>query len=135
MAKRRMLLVGLTVAVVTVGAWSLGGSATGPRLRVENYPEVRVGLSQAEVEELLGGPPGNYGRYARVGESMVTCEGYLVPPSSVEQIWCDDSTRFEIYFDERGRVVGHHKRAGYQQTPPEGVFAGLWRLARRQLGV
>lgn len=85
MAKRRMLLVGLTVAVVAVGVWSLGGSPTGPRLRVENYPEVRVGLSQAEVEELLGGPPGNYGRY--VGESMVTCEGYLAPPSSVEQIW------------------------------------------------
>jgi hypothetical protein len=55
------------------------------------------------------------------------------PPGSVERIWCDDSTRFEIYFDAQGRVVGHHERAGYQQAPPDGKQ--LWRMARRQLGL
>jgi hypothetical protein len=87
------------------------------RLNVEGFKHIRNGLTWAEVEELLGGPPGNYGRYAG-GMSKMTMEGYLAPPGSIEQIWCDDTNRFEIYFDANDRVVGFHRRAGFLQEPP-----------------
>ena len=97
------------------------------RLATENFALVKNGLTQTEVEALLGGPPGNFGRYANGG--FMTLEGYLSPPGSIELIWCDDNNRFEIYFDQQKRVVGYHRRAGYSQGGQEGFFA--W--CRRQL--
>jgi hypothetical protein len=90
---------------------------SGERLRVENFRRVRAGLPQAEVEELRGRPPGNYGRHA--GDWMVTCEGFIFPAksTSVERIWRDDDSRFEIDVDGRDRVAAAHRRASYQQTP------------------
>jgi hypothetical protein len=131
MAKRK-LLVGLALAAITlviVGVWPGGNPQPRARLQVENYPRIQIGMSQAEVEALLGGPPGNYGKYAD-GGWMMTAEGYIAPTGSVERIWCDDSTRYEIYFDNKGCVAGHHRRAGYQQTPRESLLAWL----RRSLG-
>jgi hypothetical protein len=94
----------------------------GRRLNREGFSQLGLGMTQAQVEGLLGGPPGNYGRYAS-GE--MTLEEYSAPPGAVERIWCDDSNRFEIYFDADGRVVGHHRRAGYSQSPPAGLVAWL----------
>src|SRR5262245_16040141 len=117
----------------TVGLLALGGAATlltvafappARRLNVDAYPLVRTGMTQAEVEGLLGGPPGNYGRHA-TGRGLMTAEGYIAPAGSVERVWCDDAHRFEIYFDPEGRVVGLHKRASYSQSPAPGWLARL----------
>lgn len=132
MVKPRYLLVGMSAAVLAAGALYWGGTPAPTPLGAENFAHVEVGMSQAEVEELLGGPPGNYGRYDS-RNAMMTMEGYIHPPGSFERVWCDDNNRFEIYFGVWGRVVGYHKRAGYQQTPPEGIFARLW-LFVRELG-
>jgi hypothetical protein len=91
-------------------------------------------MSQAEVEALLGGPPGNYGRYLR-GKASMTTEGVIAPPGSVERVWCDDSNRLEVYFDGQGRMVGYHKRASYRQMPPDGFVVRLWRSVLRSLGL
>jgi hypothetical protein len=109
--------------------WQFSGATPGRRLAHENYPLVRLGMSQAEVEELLGGPPGNYGRYAN-GKSMMTLEGYIPPAGAAERVWCDDSNRLEIYFDAEGRVVGHHRRAVYSQSASEGPSGWLRRMTR-----
>jgi hypothetical protein len=106
---------------VLLFAWIVSRDA-GRRLNRAGLSQLRLGMTQAQVESLLGGPPGNYGRYAR---GMMTLEGYSAPPGAVERIWCDDSNRLEIYFDAEGRVVGHHRRARYSQSPPEGVYAWL----------
>lgn len=135
MAKRKLLVVGLAlsvlvaVALVIVGVWPKGNPQPRARLQVENYDQIQIGMSQSEVEALLGGPPGNYGQHAD-GGWMMTLEGYISPTGSVERIWCDDSTRHEIYFDKKDCVVGRHKRAGYQQTPRESLFEWL----KRSLG-
>jgi len=134
MARGRIVRIGLALAALAVGAWYWVGTSAGARLRVENYPQVRGGLSLTEVEELLGGPPGNYGRYA-YGSAMMTCEGYSVPPGSVERIWCDDAARFEIYFDTQGRVVGLHQRARYEQFPSGGLLTELLGRVSRLLGL
>lgn len=96
------------------------------QLATENFALVRIGMTRAEVEQLLGGPPGNYGRHAG-GGAVMTAEGYISPPGSIEKIWCDDSHRFEIYFDTNGRVVSFHQRAGYSQSPREDFFSYLLR--------
>jgi hypothetical protein len=83
-------------------------------------------MTQAEMEQLLGGPPGNYSRYSN-GRSLMTFEDYIDPPGSIEKIWCDDSHRFEIRFDINGRVVSFHQRASYSQSPREDFFSYLLR--------
>jgi hypothetical protein len=35
----------------------------------------------------------------------MTTEAAFGPPGSVEEVWCDDGNRFEVYFDAGGRVV------------------------------
>jgi hypothetical protein len=99
------------------------------RLLVKNFTLIRIGMSQSEVEELLGGPPRNYGSII-TGGGMISEEGYRSPPGSVERIWCDDSNRFEIFFDSQGRVVGHHKRGIYSQEPVFSNFLNLFRDSR-----
>jgi hypothetical protein len=88
------------------------------RLRVEHFGAVSVGMTQREVEALLGGPPGDYGSpYPQ--EALMTLEGIIAPPGSIERDWRDDENLFEIYFDGNGRVIFKHKRARYSQK-------GLW---------
>ena len=132
MARRwRVLAVALAVAGGGL-LWAWSGPAAGPRLRTESWPLVRAGQTQAEVEGLLGGPPGNYGRHAG-GGAWMTLEGIIAPAGSVERVWCDDGTRLEVWFDPGGRVVVPHKRAGYGQHS-----TGVWervRLWARQLGL
>jgi hypothetical protein len=52
----RVLALLALAAVAGLWAWRLPGRG---RLRTENYPLVREGLTRAEVEGLLGGPAGN----------------------------------------------------------------------------
>jgi hypothetical protein len=117
-----VLIVGLLVVpmvcLIMFLLWHFADTMVDRRLASENYSMIRDGMSQAKVEELLGGPPRNYGRYFN-GGGVMTMEGYWAPPGAVERIWCDDSNRFEIYFDPEGRVIGHHRRFGYSQEPPE----------------
>jgi hypothetical protein len=85
-------------------------STPKPRLATRNFWDIRKGMSQAEVEKLLGGPPGDYGRNVG-GTSFVTAEGFCRPPGSIERLRYDDSNQFEIYFDAEERVVAFRKRA------------------------
>ena len=101
-----LLLAGVILSFVWLRA--------SQRLNVENFSQIQQGMTQAEVEKLLGGPPGNYGRYSEKSGFM-TLEGYFAPAGSVEKVWCNDKHRFEVYFDQDGQVVGQHKRAGYEQ--------------------
>src|SRR5262249_20566464 len=124
------LFLGLSALATALLLRHLGGPTLGRRLAVENYPRVRVGMPQAEVEALLGGPPGNYSRPAG-GEAARTGEGFTGPPESAERVWRDDANRFEIYFDAEGRVVAHHRRAGISSSHPRGSSAGCggWRVS------
>jgi hypothetical protein len=117
---RRRFFVSILVLVVLTGAALLLVRLLAPpadkQLNVGGFFQIKVGMSLSEVERLLGGPPGNYGRYSEETGSM-TLEGYLAPPGSGEKVWCNDENRFEIYFDQQKQVVGYHKRARYSQEP------------------
>lgn len=129
LTRRRVLCLFAVVALM--GAllfWQVHSVALHSTLIPDNFPQVRLGMTQAEVETLLGGPPGNYGRH-RNGLTMMTDEESIDPPGSLERVWCDDAHRFEIHFDAKGIVVGTHRRAGYWQSPPEDFLAWIrWTL-------
>jgi len=118
--KLRTLLIVLAlgppiVAAVISSRW--GRRVVTPRLRVENFTQLKIGMSQAQVEKLLGGAPGNYGQYSE-NSGFMTLERYPSPPGSIERVWFDDANRFELYFDaQSGQLVGQHERARYSQSP------------------
>lgn len=97
-----------------------------PRLRVENFPQVRLGMSEAEVCEILGGAAGNYGRASEF--RMSSLELVIPPPDSELREWWDDSNLFKIAFDQRGEVVFAYKQGFYTQIPlDEGWWSRWWR--------
>src|SRR5262249_9340588 len=107
MRRRTIALIAGSLVLAGIGL-SLARSREEKRLYVENFSRIGNGMTQEEVEDLLGGSPGNYGRYKT---GMMTLEGVIAPPGSVEKIWCNDARRFEIYFDQDRRVVLKHERA------------------------
>jgi hypothetical protein len=127
--RRRWIALGLVnLAVVLAVGWRMM-PRTGPRLQVENYQFVQRGMTLPEVEALLGGPPGNYGQYPN-GATSMTCEGVIysgMPTLATERVWCDDNTRYEIFFDPQDdRVLARHQRS-YKQEPGESLFGWLLR--------
>ncbi len=81
-------------------------------LLLHNFVKISSGMHRAEVEKLLGGCPGHYGR--NLGSYVETCEeaGLQNP-----EIWTDDTNMLEIAFDEHDLVIRTHKRAGYSRLP------------------
>jgi hypothetical protein len=84
------------------------------RLKAGNFTRIRPGLTREQVERFLGGPPGDYGRYADgvldFGDGSVL-QVFAVP--SVGRVkgetWEDDRNRFTIFFDSRKVVVAASK--------------------------
>jgi hypothetical protein len=93
-------------------------------------------MTQAEVEQLLGGPPGYYGNVTggTIAESMKK-ELYTSPPGSVEKIWYDDHNRFEIWFDHEGRVSFAHRRLGFERRHAPEYGGGAFQRFLRSLGL
>ena len=52
-----------------------------PPLNVAGFDRIKIGMTMAEVESLLGGPPGDYGRYS--GDGAMSLEQIEWPPGSV----------------------------------------------------
>ena len=106
----------LAVAAVSVLLLFVLAGVFRRRLRPENYPLITPGMTSKQVEDLLGGPPGDYGWFF-VGSGTMTEEGVDAPPGSIEVIWFDDDHRIEVYFDSAGRVVAFHERAKWERRP------------------
>lgn len=102
-------LVALVAIPVFAAIWLV---ATWKVLKVENFAKIRYGMSQQQVEELLGGPPGEYGR--NTGDVWMSTEGYITP-GETEKRWWDDENRLEVFFDNNGRVTRKHKRESYHR--------------------
>jgi len=88
------------VAVVPAGLfWS-----TLPRHAIskQNIAMIRPGMTQKQVEALLGGPPGDYGPESVASES----HGISIPlPSERDEAWIAGFTAVSVRFGEDGRVV------------------------------
>jgi hypothetical protein len=114
MIRRVALVLAVSVPLMLLAIWLV---AHARRLHAQAFQDVQVGMTQAEVEALVGGPPGNYGLYTW-GVCFMTAEAYRGPPGSVERTWRDDSHEFIIFFDADNRVTAKGQRSHYEQRPP-----------------
>ena len=112
MSRRNRILLGTGVALAIVLA--LPYAIWHPRwLNHDGFQHIENGMTQAEVEQLLGGPPGIYYPAYRGGGGTMTAEGYFVPDAA-ETVWSDDERRYEVWFSDDGLVVGKHRRSRYR---------------------
>jgi hypothetical protein len=93
--------VGVCIAAILIGLLHR-------RFHPENQTAIQPGMTLKQVEDLLGGPPGDYGWYW-FGSSMMTEKGVVVPPGSTEMVWFNDDQRIEVHFDNQSRVVAVHQ--------------------------
>jgi hypothetical protein len=115
MSRRRTLL--LSLAGIALLFLALPYIVWHPRrLNHDGFAKIELGMTQQEVEQLLGGPPGIYYPAHPGGGGTMTMEGYDVPDAA-EFVWCDDKKRYEVWFNDQGIVVGKHQRAGWNSTP------------------
>jgi hypothetical protein len=126
---RRLWTVVLVALLGVAGLAWLTRTRPAPRtLNVEGFHQLQRGMTQDEVEALLGGPPGDYGQYPSGGFDM-TAEGFVCPSGSVEKLWYDDDHRFEIFFGDEGKLAGVFQR-GSHRWPGN----SRWQEFRRLLG-
>ena len=106
MRRRNLLLViaGLAVVVSTAGAVVLWPQSV--RITATNYERIRVGMSRAEVEAILG-PPGDYtnGPILILPEPGVVL-GEFAFDASVNRKWSGDRAMIKVTFGPTGDVRG-----------------------------
>lgn len=127
----------IVVALVAAGALVLWPRSS--RVTRENFRLIRVGMSRAEVEAILG-PPGDYANGDTKGcgtagvrdhESVFTAEAYLLPQSSAwHGDWHDDRILIQVDINREGKVFSAFCQP--LQTVDHGPLGNLRWRAKRQ---
>jgi|GEM_PF-6170463 len=76
---------------------------TPHRIRPPYLAGIQKGMTEAEIEELLGAKSGNYDGY---GPNGITTPGPSLGTVS-EKKWCSRRGWVTVWFDRDGHVVGH----------------------------
>jgi hypothetical protein len=126
--RRRLLVLAVLGAAVALagGAWLLWPRpAITTAITLENAAKIQQGMTLAEVEAILGGPPRN--ETEAVGIVVNFPEGFGgFEPGAL--LWNSDTTICAVLFDRNGRVISHNAFAAH---PYESTFDRL----RRWLGL
>jgi hypothetical protein len=112
---RHTLLVAAYAVLIALWAWPyvLWQPA---RLKHAGFDQIRLGMTQPEVEALLGGPPGlYYPSYPGAGAGG-TAEFYEPPAGCRGETWYDHSAEYTVWFGPDGRVAAKHKRTYWYTT-------------------
>jgi hypothetical protein len=97
------LVVGLVAVAVSVTLLLLPAGSGGPGVTWANYCIVRPGMTRAEVEDLLGGPPGGYST-----EFVWLERDPSLPPAPYDgDLWWGDDGGIIVQFDSSQKVVAH----------------------------
>ncbi len=105
MSRRKRVLLWLAVLVALAGVGLVGlRCATAPkhRLTAESAAQVRRGMTQAEVEAILGAPPGDHtGGRAFLWHHPMSGHG------QIPVTWISAEVVVTAYFDDRSGLVAH----------------------------
>jgi hypothetical protein len=148
--KRLLVLAGVALAAAVIVLAALQHYtyrqklARGRLIDQEHYDRIKTGMSRAEVEAVLGGPPGDFHTqgvlyledvlHVDPTGSMVVCGPpgdcvtgsvlYLDPPDSVVvrgerwEYWSGNEGQIAVAFDEQATVRGRDFRRGWRFPPP-----------------
>jgi hypothetical protein len=97
--RRVLVLAGILLALVAVAVWLC--SPKKGDFDVAQFDQIRVGMTQPEVEDILGCPAGNYRRAAKVGSRVDSPS----PEGMRVKTWMNDRIRIDLGFDSDGRVI------------------------------
>src|SRR5262245_60807911 len=103
--RRWWLFVGLTVLMVLSAALTLPAVASrhGRHIKRENFERIELGMTQGEVEAILGQPPGDYTvsrhiAHLPLGMDIVIWDG----PDAHREEWASDAGLIQVVFrDDR----------------------------------
>jgi hypothetical protein len=122
---RRLLLFAVPIIVVPLG---VGGWLLWPRPGITraNVEQIHDGMTREAVEELLGGPPGDYRTPGSRHSQFEIQFGY--PGNSTLEQWDGDQGLVLVAFNQQGLVVAHR----FYETPSddESLFEKIRRLLR-----
>jgi hypothetical protein len=111
-------LIGVGVLVLT--AWLLWPRTTiTTAITLENAATIKEGMTRAEVEAILGGPPRDETEAAGMIVNLPKGFGGFGPGTL---FWISHTTVCGVEFDDTGRVVGVHAFAAH---PHESTFHRL----------
>jgi hypothetical protein len=125
-SRRRLLLLGGVILFLAVGVliWCL--TRPNPQIDRERFGQLKDGMTLAEVEAILGAPPGNYGGGDPNGYGLRACHGWVCslfvdrhnsPTLTLDQIqkkleegrivvWTGPHYAIAVHVDSQDRVVG-----------------------------
>jgi hypothetical protein len=102
---RLWVLVGILLVLEMTTAWTY----SRPKERnfnVSEFQQIRCGMTEREVEEVLGCPPGNY---ARLGPHPNPVDRPPEVSRGTGKVWVNDMIWIVVIFDNQGKV----KRKGW----------------------
>ncbi len=121
--QRRFLLIAGVLVCLASSLWWYTGVA---EIRWANYSKVTEGMMRAEVESLLGGPPGDYSSRSIRLRRILNFEGGSFRSATWSQ-WISNQSRYTVHFDNAGRVAG---KIADGVTPPPPLIDLLTTLQR-----
>jgi len=127
--RRRTLLVVLAGLAVVVAAGVVVLWPRPERITRENFERIKEGMSQAEVEEILG-PPGDYTTEPTDWENYSDLRGLLATDETMST-WVFDEPVMIVVFDKKsGRVIGKLMNKNDRQNTGA-LYTLLWRAKRQ----
>jgi hypothetical protein len=116
------VLVGIGVALV---CWLRPALHTGPTS--EAYRQVQAGMTEVEVERVLGMPPGDYSTAPTEFLHIYTGGSGIIKRKATSILtWTGNDLEVDVYFDQNGLVIGKNSWGNLPRTP-------WWERARRWL--
>jgi hypothetical protein len=105
--KRVLFLAGCVAAVLVASYLALRWAAPRHHINKEGFDAIRVGMSEQEVEAILGGPPGDYSATGAVPCPAAYASSGTLLDRGVEDLrsWVGDDAAINVAFDAGGLVV------------------------------
>jgi hypothetical protein len=119
--KRGMILLGslltLAASMVALGVATWWGSRPCPvDVRLETCYALKPGMSESEVEAVLGGPAGDYRTRKHVGY-LFAVSGWLGNCDGITRRWDTDEYAIHVLFSRDGKVGAILGAPGFDTSP------------------
>jgi hypothetical protein len=96
--KKKLLWTGITASLVVAVYFVMRPAVPKHNINLASVEKIKPGMTLAEVEEILGVPPGDY----TTGPTTSLCDGWLGPG---DREWAGDDGVISVWLDPQGRIL------------------------------